>query len=88
MGDCRKLKVWETKDVSYSDWSKLNVDWRNESKLENSIPAYFFCYDNFNTNNKYIIKSVFGTKSDIDIIEDINKWFNICIGAYNEIDFK
>lgn len=88
MDNCRKIKVWDNKTISYSDWSKLNVDWINESKLDNSVPSYFFCYDNFKTNNEYIIKSVFGVKSKLDIKCEIEYWFNKCVGAYNDINIK
>ena len=80
-------KIYNFDNISYSDWSKLDVDWTNQSKLDNSIPSYFFHLNGYKKGlvNNHILKSVFGLKKKAEILEDIRWWFNNCRGAYNEI---
>ncbi len=84
---CNKLKYWELnpKKRNLTEWNDMPVDWVNESKLD-WVKSYFFRYDNYilGKKNMFILKSTFGNKSDIEIKEDINKWFSICVGAYSE----
>ena len=88
--NCRKPKPWETRDFNYQEWGKMEYDWTNESKINNSVRCYFFEYDNFikGKKNEHILKSTFGRKSVFEIEYSISLWFKKCIGAYNEIQLK
>lgn len=86
----RKKKPWEEREISYSEWGRMDYDWANEYKVCYNVESYFFRYDNYmkykETGNEHIKKSTFGVKHDFDIQKEIDKWFDACIGAYCEID--
>tara|TARA_R110000851_G_scaffold330678_1_gene503772 strand:+ start:300 stop:569 length:270 start_codon:yes stop_codon:yes gene_type:complete len=80
----------ETKKYTYQEWGKMDFDWSNYYKLDESIHSYFFRYDNFikGLENDHIIKSTFGKKHLLDIKDEIEWWFDKCIGAYNKIEYE
>lgn len=80
---------WETREISYSEWGKMDFDWVNQYKLDHGIPSYFFRYDNYKKGltNEHILKSTFGRKTIAEINLEIEKWFNINIGAYTRIEY-
>jgi len=79
---------WNPLIISVS--SDGDLTWSNEYKLHYSVPSYLFRFENFNKGlkNEHIMKSTFGRKSLKEIKEEINYWFNNCIGAYNQIEFN
>lgn len=89
-GNMYKAKYpWEIKEISYSEWGKMEFDWCNFHKVNTCVPSYFFRYDNYikGLKNKHITKSVFGTKSICSIEQEIEWWFNRCVGAYTAIEY-
>ena len=89
---CSKKKIWDLKDRDYSNtqiWGAMDVDWENEHKL-NSVFFYFFRFDNYQKGleNNHIMLSTFGIKSNIQILEEIEWWFNVCIGVYSDVEFN
>ena len=85
---CRKEKYWIThpKKRNTKEWCEMPIDWLNEHKL-GSVDCYFFRYDNLikGKENNFILKSVFGRRSNEEINEEINWWYSMCIGVYSEI---
>ncbi len=81
---------WEIKKLTYKEWSIINFDWDNQSKIDKWIPAYLFRYNNYQKGlkNKHILKSTFGRKTIIEIKEEIEMFYKICIGAYTKIEYK
>lgn len=83
-------KPWETRTHTYIEWSKMDYDWKNHYKIEQTVVSYLWRYNNYleGLKNPHIMKSTFGLKNDRDIKEEIAWWFNRCIGAHNTITFK
>jgi len=81
---------WEIKNLTYTEWVKMDFDWNNHVKIDKWIPAYFFRYDNYQKGleNDHIMKSTFGRKKIIEIKEEIENWYNINIGAYTKIEYE
>ena len=76
-------------DYSYNEWGNLGLDWSNRYKVKYCVEAYLFRQSNYlkGLNNKYIMKSTFGLMSYKSIEQDIELWYNKCIGAYNQIKY-
>ena len=85
----RKEKYWikHKKNRTLQEWSNMPVDWNNEAKLK-TVNVYLWMYGNFikGKENEFILKSTFGKKSKHAIIEELELWYNRCIGAYSEIE--
>lgn len=81
---------WEIKKLTYTEWGKMDFDWSNQAKIDKWIPAYFFRYDNYHKGlkNNHIMKSTFGKKNLIEIEAEIERWYNINLGAYTEIEYE
>jgi len=81
---------WEVRKISYSEWGKMDFDWDNKNKVDNTVESYLFRYKNYQKGlkNEHIMKSTFGNKSIADIEIEINKWFEMCIGAYTLIEYE
>lgn len=84
-----KLKPWHKNKLTYQQFAQLDYDWVNEFKL-NSVESFLFRYNAYKKGkrNKYILRSVFGNKSEFDIQQEISIWFIKCIGAYTKIEIK
>ena len=81
---------WEIKKLTYTEWGNMDFDWNNQAKIDKWIHAYFFRYENYHKGleNDHIMKSTFGRKTIIEIKAEIEKWYNINIGAYTKIEYE
>ena len=81
---------WETKKLTYTEWGRMDFDWNNHYTVTRTIPSYFFRYDNYlkGLKNEFVLKSTFGRKTQIEIIEEIQWWFDQCLGAYTQIEYE
>ena len=85
---CKKPKPWEIRKYTYQEWGKMDFDWLNEHKLDQTIVCYFWRIENYEKGqkNEHILRSTFGMKTEYEIQQEIQYWFNASVGAYNEIE--
>lgn len=85
------VEPWNYRGISFNEWFYGDYPDKKEywSDLANNktVRGYLWRYENYKKglDNEHIMKSTFGKTSKTSIKEELDWWFDRCLGAKNKI---